>query len=72
MRALHPDGPQDLDSASETSGGLVHPLGTLELRRKSTAGERMVFVKLSCPLGGALGAVGRGPMLLITLAGGQL
>lgn len=33
----------------------------------------MVFVKLSCPFGGALAAVGRGPaVLLISLAGGQL
>lgn len=68
-----PWGPQDLDSASETSG-TAPPLGDPRTMAENTQQEDWSPRKLSVYYGGDLGTVERGPaMLLLTgLAGGQL
>lgn len=70
-----PWGPQDLDSAAETSGGTVPPLGYPSTVAENTRQEDFGLPRrCPVPFGGNLGVVERGPalLLLISLARGKL
>lgn len=70
MRSLHPGGPQDLDSASETPGGPAPPPGSPRTRAENTQQEDVCLPGRQGPLWGNPGCHGEGSCHVARQPGG--